>query len=193
MGTITNLIQGVGSVYVAPFGEAEPADVDTAPGGNWVDVGFTQGGVEMIYTPTYQELMVDQEVDIVDRRLTKREMNFRTTLAEVTLDNILDLGMSGHGGAITADVGPPTADDLEPSVTVGPETQVTGKALLFDGFAEGFDTGAHFRRRLIIRKAVNIAPASAPYQREGQTVMAVDFSAQYVDGTIAPWKITDAD
>lgn len=185
MGTIANLIQGVGEVYTAPFGETEPATIATAPAGNWTNVGFTQGGVNLVYTPTYQALTVDQEVDIVDRRLTMREMNFRTTLAEVTLETLLDIGMSAHGGAIASET-------LQPSVSVGPESQVVGRAVLFDGFAEGFSSGAHFRRRLIVRKCVNVAASDVPYQREGQTVVPVDFSAQYVDGTIAPWAIEDA-
>lgn len=193
MGDITNLIQGVGEVYVAPFGETEPADIGTTPGGNWVNVGFTKGGVNFIYTPTYQNLTVDQEVDIVDRRLTMREMNFRTTLAEVTIERLLDVAMSNFGGAITAVTGPPTADALEPGVAVGPESQISGMAVLFDGFAPGFTSGVHFRRRLIIRKAVNVAATDVPAQREGETVVSVDFSAQYVDGTIAPWKLEDAD
>lgn len=192
-GTAANLIMGVGEVYVGPFGEAEPADIDTTPAGNWVDVGFTSGGVTMIYTPTYTELVVDQIVDILARRITKREFNVRTNLSEATLQNILDCGLSGVGGALTDNAGPPTSEDVEPTAAFGPENQVTAKAVIFDGFAEGFEGGDHFRRRVTVRKAVNVAPMEISASRDGVSMVPVDFSAMYVDGIISPWKVEDED
>lgn len=192
-GTATNLIMGVGELYVAPFGETEPATLSVTPAGNWVDVGYTSGGVTLLYTPTYQELVVDQIVDILARRITKREFNIRASLSEATLQNFLDVGMSGAGGALSVNAGPPTTEDVEPTAAFGPENQVVGKAVLFDGFAEGFSTGAHFRRRVIARKVVNVAPAEIAAKRDGVAMIPCDFSAMYVDGTIAPWKVEDAD
>jgi hypothetical protein len=196
-GTATNLIMGVGELYIAPFGETEPADIGVTPAGNWVDVGYTSGGVTLLYTPTYQELVVDQITDILARRITKREFNLRTNLSEATLQNFYDVGMSGNaeegGAGLVAVTGPPTADEVEAVADHGPEQQVTGQAVLFDGFAPGFSSGAHFRRRVTVRKVVNVAPAETSATRDSVAMLPCDFSAMYVDGTISPWKVEDAD
>ena len=67
MGTLANLITGVGTVYTAPFGEPKvekndlaPPAITVTPGGNWVATGFTRDGVKILYEPTIEPVFVDQ-------------------------------------------------------------------------------------------------------------------------------------
>ena len=72
--TATNLIQGPATIYAGAFGATEPADIDTAPGVGWTDLG---------------------------RKRTGRSINVATSLAEPTLEN---LARAMNNTAPTSDV-----------------------------------------------------------------------------------------
>jgi len=55
-------------------------------GGN--DVGATKGGVEMEVTSDYYDVIVDQQLTPVKRKLIGRSCRVRTTLEEATLENL---------------------------------------------------------------------------------------------------------
>lgn len=186
----TNLIQGVGELYVGAFGATEPAAsaIATAPASAaWTDVGATLDGVRLTHTPTYTELAVDQLVDSPGRRLTKREFTVRTSLAEATLDN-LNYAMNN----LTTETTGSGYTEREATLDPGPEDDPTYVALLFDGFAPGFASGTHYRRRCVVRKCLNTAPSELGAMKESQTKVEVEFTAHYVSAAIPPWKITDA-
>ena len=87
MGVVTNLLAGIGTVYTAPVGEALPADDDVdsgiiAPAGNWVATGFTQDGCTAEYSPTFEDVIVDQHKAAVDTILTAEAGSVAFTLAE---------------------------------------------------------------------------------------------------------------
>jgi hypothetical protein len=190
-GTVSNLIQGVGQLYAGAFGATEPAasGIATAPSsGDFTDVGFTQGGVRLTYTPTYSELEVDQVVDDVGRRLTRREFMIATSLAEPTLAN-LQL-VSNDAGAASTGTG---YEELTPTIDIGPADEPTHKCLIFDGFAEGFSSGTHFRRRVVGRRMLQTGAWELGYTEDQQTLLAVEFRAHYVSSAIAPWQIIDAE
>jgi hypothetical protein len=190
-GTVSNLIQGVGELYSGAFGATEPAAtaIATTPASaTWTDVGFTTGGVRLTYTPTYSELSVDQVVDDVGRRLTRREFTISTSMAEATLANL---------SLVTNDVGATSTgtgyEELTPSIDPGPEDEPTHKALIFDGFAEGFSGGTHFRRRVVGRRMLQTGAWELGYMEDNQTVLAVEWRAHFVSSSIAPWQIIDAE
>lgn len=184
--TVTNLIQGPGTLYNAAFGTAEPADtaVNVAPpltGANaWTDVGGTLGGVEVAIKRTYVVLEVDQVIDIPGRRQTLREVSVTTNLAEPTLANLVLA--SNNDSTATTGAG---FSAIEPTLGTG-STQPVYTALMFDGFAPG-----GFVRRVIVRRGLQNAEAKLKYDKKDQTVLACTFEAHYVSSTIKSFKIID--
>ena len=183
--TVTNLIQGPGTMYKGAYsatGEAEPANaaVNTTPQASaWTDLGGTQDGVNLEIGREFSELEVDQLVDIPGRRLTKREFTLATNLAEPTLENL----------ALVSNDTPPTTGSgfkyHEPSFT-GSELQPTYIALIFDGYAPD-----GLRRRVIGRRMLSIDPIAFAYKKDAQTVFTVKWAGHYVSSAVAPYKIID--
>jgi hypothetical protein len=176
--TTTNLVLGPGKLYTGAFGATEPADsaVNTSPAASaWTDVGGTMGGMTVTVDQTYTELEVDQIVDSVGRRLTKREMTVTTSLAEQTLNN---LSLILNGGTAASGSGWASFDPL----TASSATQPTYIALLVDGWAPG---GA-FNRRAIARRCLSTAKTEFLYTKDKQSVFACAFAAHYVSPSLAP-------
>lgn len=174
----TNLVLGPGKLYTGAFGATEPADsaVNTSPAASaWTDVGGTMGGLTVEVNQTYTELEVDQIVDSVGRRLTKREITVTTSLAEPTLNN---LSLILNGGTTASGAG---WSSFEPLTTTS-ATQPTYVALIVDGWAPG---GA-FNRRAIVRKCLSTAKTDFLYAKDKQDVFACTFNAHYVSAAIAP-------
>lgn len=180
MGSVTNLIQGAGVLYVADFGATEPADTDVAstPGTGFTDVGFTADGVELSISQEYSELAVDQLVDVPGRRLVSRGFTISTNLAEPTLDN---LALALNNTAPTTGAG---YEGWEPDEYSGGEP--TYKALIFDGYAPNGKA-----RRIIVRKALQVGDVEFAYSKDDQTVFSVEFAAHYVSTSIKPFKVID--
>lgn len=176
--TTTNLVLGPGKLYTGLFGAAEPADsaVNITPQASaWTDVGGTMGGLTVEVTPTYTELDVDQIVDSVGRRLTKREIAVTTSMAEPTLAN---LSLILNGGTTASGSGWASFDPL----TTTSATQPTYIALIVDGWAPG---GA-FNRRATVRKCLSTAKTDFLYAKDKQDVFSVTFNAHYVSSAITP-------
>ncbi|MEU6365770.1 hypothetical protein ABZ876_08435 [Streptomyces sp. NPDC046931] len=182
--TATNLVQGPATLYSGAFGATEPADaaVNTAPpASSWTDVGGTDGGVKLTIDQSYVELEVDQIVDRVGSRLTKRNFTVETSMAEPTLAN-LSLALNGGTSASAAGYA-----SFEPSFASS-ATQPTYKALLFDGWAPGT---SGFIRRVIVRKALSTDAVDLDYTKDKKTMYGVKFSGHYVSASIAPIHIVD--
>lgn len=175
--TSTNLIQGPATLYAAPFGTTEPATVDTAPTGDWVDLGGTKDGVEIIIAKSYAVLTVDQIVDEVGRTVTERRVSIKTALAEATLANL----------ARVVNESAPTAGVFTPDTGLAAFTP-DYQAVLLDGIAPG-----GFRRRVIVRKVLSVESVGTAYKKDGQTLFPVTFAGHWVSPSIAPYVVTDAD
>jgi hypothetical protein len=181
--TATNLVQGPATLYTGAFGATEPADAvvnAVPPASSWTDVGGTQDGFKLTVDQSYAELEVDQVVDRVGSRLTKRDFTVETSLAEPTLAN-LSLALNGGTSASAAGYA-----SFEPSFASS-ATQPTYKALLADGWAPG---GA-FNRRMIVRKALSTDAVEIGYTKDKQTLFGVKFSGHYVSASISPIHIVD--
>lgn len=180
--TVTNLIQGVGSLYTGDFGATEPDDdaVNTTPAtGDWTYTGGTLGGVKLAVNQTYTALAVDQTVDTPGRRLTAREATVQTQLAEVTLDNLI---FALNGGTVTTGATFTAMEPEDPDIGAEPNY----KAILFDGHAPGGK-----RRRFISRRTLSTDNVEFAYAKEDQTVYTVTLSSHYVSSSIKPFRITD--
>lgn len=185
--TATNLIAGPGTLYAGLFGATEPADstVATAPSAStWTDMGGTQDGVQISINLDYFELEVDQIVDIPGRRLTKRDLQVKTNLAEATLAN---LTVSLNGGTVTASAAFSTYDPANDTAA----TQPTYRALLFDGWAPQTAAGVSNVRRVVVRKVLSIDNVETSYKKDDQTLFPVTFGAHYVSSAIKPFRVID--
>lgn len=179
----TNLVQGPAALYTGAFGATEPPDSavnTTPPASSWTDVGATDGGVKLAITQQYTELTIDQLVDRVGSRLTKRDFVVETTMAEPTLAN---LSLAMNGGTSASAAGYASFDPLYASSA----TQPNYKAILFDGWAPG---GA-FNRRVIVRKALSTDPTDITYTKDKQTGYAVKFTGHFVSASIPPLHVVD--
>lgn len=179
--TATNLTLGPGTLYRGAFGAQEPADtaVNGTPAASaWTDVGGTTDGVTLTINMEYAELAVDQIVDVPGRRLTKRDLQLETNLAEPTLEN---LSLSMNGGTAASGSG---FSSLEPTFDTS-ATQPDYSALILDGFM------GSLRRRIFVRKTLSTDNVEFAYTKDEQTVFTVTFSAHYVSPSIAPFKIVD--
>lgn len=182
--TATNIVQGPATMYTGAFGAIEPLDtaVNSVPASSaWTDVGGTNDGVKMSIDQTYVELEVDQIVDRVGSRLTKRDFTISTTLAEPTLTN---LSLVLNGGTAASGSG---YSSFEPSFASS-ATQPTYKALLFDGWAPG---NGEFTRRAIVRKVLSVKATELAYTKDKMTVFAAEFAGHYVSASIAPLHVVD--
>jgi hypothetical protein len=174
----TNLIQGPAVLWAGIFGVTEPATVATAPGVGWTDVGGTQDGVTLSVEMEFSELAVDQLVDIPGQRLTKRVPKIKTNLAEATLAN-LAIALNELAGTVVTGKFTPSfgATVFNPNYA----------ALMLDGIAPG-----GFKRRIILRKGLQIGNVEASYKKDGQFFWPVEFAGHYVSSSIAPFSIEDA-
>lgn len=179
--TATNLTMGPGTLYHGAFAAAEPADtaVNVTPAASgWTDVGGTMDGVKLTIDQKYTELEVDQVVDVPGRRLTKRDLQLETSMAEPTLANLtlaLNAGTPATGSGFAS---------MEPVFGTS-ATQPTYCALILDGYI------GDLRRRIIVRKALSTDKVETAYMKDKQTVFKVTFSAHYVSPSIAPFKVID--
>ena len=176
--TVTNLIQGPATLYAAPFGTAEPADADTDPATGWIDLGGTQDGVTATVELSYQELSVDQVVDVPGQTITRRMAKIKTNLAEATLANwalvLNELASSVAAGSFTPSNG---IEAFAANYT----------ALILDGIAPG-----GFRRRVIARRCLQVSNVDSSYKKDSQTLIPAEWGAHYVSPSIPPFAIIDA-
>lgn len=184
--TVSNLTLGPGTLYKGNFGATEPADSDvtdrieeTSVSGEWIDLGGTNGGIELELDLEYTELEVDQIVDVIDRRLTKREFKLNTSLAETTLENFV---IANNGGTITTGADFKAFDPKMDTSASQPEHI----ALIFDGISPN-----SLRRRILARRVLSVAGISQEYSKDGQTLFPVEFSCHYVSSTIPPFRYVD--
>lgn len=186
--TPANLVQGPATVWTGSYGTSAPADsaVTSAPGAGWADVGGTQGGVMSEVDNTYTQQVVDQLVDPVGARLTKRAISVTTQLAEATLANLqlitnqlVTLGV--QSGYTTADLQTTTS-----------ATQPAYTTLIIDGWAPTAGTSEiACRRRVIVWKVLAQAKVSLAYEMEKNAVYNVTWVAYYVSPSISPIHYVD--
>lgn len=174
--TSTNLIQGPATLYVGPFGTAEPATLAAAPGTGWIDVGGTKDGIELAVADEYAVLSVDQIIYEIERRRTGRVLTIKTTMAEATLDNFAAAinNTAPAAGALVLDDG---LAAFAPAY----------RAAILDGLAPG-----GFRRRVILRKTLSTDSVGTAYKKDGQTLIPVTFTGHWVSTSVRPLVVTDA-
>lgn len=186
LGPEGKLVMGPGTIYVGAYGAVEPTNgsVGSAPNsGIWTDVGGLLGGVDLTVEQDWITVDLKQIPDQPMRRLRKRRLTIKTTMAEPTLGNLAYA--LNDTTAVSGVV-------YEPSIR-SEASQLTYNALIIDGWAPGWHTIDHHhkRRRIIVRKTLSIDNVEIAYSKEGQSVYTVTWSCHYVDGTTPPFRIID--
>lgn len=91
-GTTSNIIVGPARILIAPIGTAVPATPTSTTAITWnaafKEVGYTQKGVDLTYTPTVKDITVDEEMAAVKRVLTSEKLTISAALSEATLKNL---------------------------------------------------------------------------------------------------------
>jgi hypothetical protein len=192
--TAANLVMGPSRIYVNSFGATEPLDSAvtpngymTPPGGSWIDLGGTDGGVTVEIDSTYTGLTVDQIIMEVGARLTELKMSVTTKLAEMTLAN-MNYALN-QIGVIAPNTGYTTFD-----IPVGSTaTQPFYAAILVDGWAPYTSGGTPALRRVIVRKVLTQTKVGMTGDKKTQQSLDCAWSAYYVSSSVNPYHQIDED
>jgi stage V sporulation protein SpoVS len=91
-GTVANIIVEPARILIAPIGTAVPATPTSATTVTWdtafKEVGYTQKGIDLTYTPTFKDINVDEEMAAVKQILTAEKATVSAVLSEATLKNL---------------------------------------------------------------------------------------------------------
>ena len=107
-----NIIVGAATVLVGPSGvenskinvasasdtAQDPTKVVTGPSASWHHMGYTMEGVTLNIEPTYNEVMVDQLLDVARLFKTSQSVTVATSLTEATLENLY-VAIGGQTGS----------------------------------------------------------------------------------------------
>ena len=131
-----------------------------------VDVGHTKGGVEVVYEPTFQDIMVDKYGDtVVEKKLVAEKFTAKVPFAEKTIANLKKaMPLSQFQGAADARVhlgsnSGKSAGDQAVQLVLHPQNEGT----------RAFD--------VVFHKAVVTSEVPINHNTEGATIVEVTFEA----------------
>lgn len=184
-GNANNIVQGPAYFYVAQFGSTEPADSAAtvtagAPGGAFVDAGFTETAVVIEEDQTWTDLKVQQVAMAVGARLTDYLVTVKTQMAEISVNNLTTALNSLT--TVTVASSYTTVD----RVVTNSATQPTYACLIVDGWGPTLATGQPARWRHTIRKVISKPKIQRNYELTKKTVFDVTFQGYWVSSSISP-------
>jgi hypothetical protein len=158
------VLVGTGALYTAPEGEAFP-DLNAVVSGNWLDVGYSDGGWALAADFTFEDVNVAEEVDPIDVLKTAQQLRLVGAVAQPSLENF---AIAFNGGVVANDAGPPDHDTYIPDSDT---TAFTPTALLL--VVAGT---AGFERQYRIQKAMNTAAFSVQHgPAPDKALLALEF------------------
>jgi hypothetical protein len=170
-------------LYIAPKGTAGPDEdqnilVWSAP---WVNLGFTDGGVEMEYEPTVTKHFVDQQKAAAKLSLDEEGFIVRAPLAETTLGN-LRYAISASLFTTEAAGSGVTGKDI---ITVG-GGELVEYTLGFEGKSpEAQEDGTQGWRLVLVHIVVSFAAIGHSYKKAEKTLFPVEFQGLADDSKAA--------
>lgn len=185
-----NICQGPADLYVALAGTAEPLDSAATiaggpPGGGWVGVGGTEGGITFEQDDNYDDMTVTQLPLAIGSRRTAQSITVRTQMKEATL---LNLSTALNSLVVTtASSGYTTVDPTGLQVV----TQPIYSALIFDAWAPQLANGTQARRRVIVRKVAAKPKLTLFAEKEKAQMYDVVWQAYFVSPSVRPWHWID--
>ena len=171
---VSQILSGPGLIYIAPVGTAQPALTYPLvwPNG-WFQVGYTDAGVDVIYTPTIKEIYVDEEAAVVGDILEKEKFVIQAHLAEVTLTNM--------NAAIAASTYTPAT----PALTFGSQPLNYVAVGVVGPAPDTFNS-----RVILCQKAITTVAVSMKITRKDKQVLPVSWDARKLSGQVLG-SITD--
>jgi hypothetical protein len=186
-----NIVMGPAFVYWGLSGSTEPAYASlTSPPSSsvWTDVGGIADGTSVLLEIEHSltDLAVEQLIDRVGARVTKRVIQVTAALNEATLTN-MQLAMNQ---LLTISPGAGyTVADLQTGITA---VQPQYMALIIDGWAPTTGTTeVACRRRAIVRKCLSSSKVDLEYEKTKQTVYNTTWSVYWVSSSVSPVEIID--
>lgn len=137
--------------------------------GAYVDVGYTDGGVDISFEVTRGEIRVDQELDPVLRPLTGRNTTFKTALAEFTPANLYAAAGQGSLTTVAAGGGLRGYTDLDLSSTIADNYRTVGLDFLHPGDSEAF--------RVFVWRCLPSGAVDAKFNPEDKALIPFEMSA----------------
>lgn len=175
--TPSQLMMGPVEIRLGIFGLAEPPDAQTAPAAGWVDAGGTMGGATLTMGQTYTPLVADQIGLAAGGQLTAQEATVATQFAEPTLEVFR---------AALNQLSDSAEDELEWGGEDITNSEPNYQAVMLRGRKPGGGP-----RMWVVRRCLSTEGIGVPFQKEGQTVVPVTFSAYYVSKTVRSVRISD--
>lgn len=163
-----DILAGAAEVFVAPTGEAFPLIDADPPGGNWVSLGRTEGGITVSHNETLEGLRVDQATGPVKFIRTEESLVFGLSLAELSLEKYAKI----LNDVAVTDTPPASsvAGHREIPLRFGPD--VKQLAMLIRGPSAYMD--AFFQYEVPI--AVQTGSPSGTFQRGDKTVLECEWT-----------------
>lgn len=165
-----NVIVGYGFLYNAPKGTALPVLTALPTPSTWSSAGFTESGftddgVQIMYTPTFKNIEVDESMSPVDIRLIGEKLEINVKLVEATL---LNLQTAIAGSTLTEGAGVST-------LTLGnPSNPSAGEIVLaFQGPAPTSVPSSPTARVFVVYRAKATAAITYHAQRKDKVVFNV--------------------
>jgi len=170
----TQIVAGSGKLYVAPLGTALPILDMTGEfpvvWTSWSPVGYTDDGIDLVYTPSIKEIMVDEEASPVLDVLTTEKFHLAAKLAEVTLANL----KNGISASTLVDHSATLGD-----INLNAGSQPLGYTMVG---VEAPAPGTDKTRLIIVYKAITTTAVSMKIQRKDKVVIPVQFEARKISG-----------
>ena len=134
---------------------------------------------------TYYDQAVDQLIDSVGGRLTKRMVQITASMEETTLNNL-----TVATNQLTSQSTQAAYSTLDP-LTASSATQPTYTAFIIDGWAPTLNTGVAARRRIIVRKCLTASKIALSYEKGKPALFATTWTAYYVSSSVPLFHVTD--
>lgn len=188
LGTKKNIIVGAASVYLGASWDtvtgsdpapAYPASasatsyksvVDAASA--WVNVGYTQDGVEVATDPSWTDINVDQLLDAAKIFQDGMGLNITTTFAEATLDNLL-IAWGQATSTISSSANDKSVDISGGALGASPNE----RGLIAIGNSTEKPAGGYGERTYRAYRVLSVEAVSHTMARADATVIPVTFRA----------------
>lgn len=153
VGSTVNVVVGLAGVRISETENSHPTVSD--------QVGYTENGCQLEYTPEVQDIMVAEENNPILNILLSEEIKFTLSFAESTIAN---MGMAMMGGDATT---------VNKQITFGANS-AKFQALLIEGEAPGGYGGI---RRILAQKVGSMGTVSQSYTKGDKVLTPVEFKA----------------
>lgn len=165
-----------GSVYVAPIGSAVPADIATALGADWVDLGYlSEDGVKATDSKTIEQIKGWQSFYALRRIVTERNLALAFTLIQFSREQF-QLGFGG--GEVVALTTPDTGYRFDP-----PDPADIDERMMAVEWADGDKN-----YRIIVPRGLVTSNVEINIARNKATELPITFDL-IGGGTGAPWNV----